>query len=918
MLFQRLAHTPFLCLILSWSATLVPVAAHGVSSDILNFVPDCAQTCFESYIVNNFDLSGCGNSAGLQCLCRQTGLTGHTIGEGAVACIVAEGSRGSCQGQDSSGEKVFKTRPRAPGTNKGLVVEITGTAYNMCVGVANAAPRTHPTIVATLIVPPGKGPLVAPTASRPSSSITTNLATDVTRTLNPTVVSPAPTSSSATSPPSGTSSPAVPEIAATTRLSPAQIVGITLGVIAVVVLGILLVLLARYVRRRRFGDSEEGGGGFTKMRDSLSFGRRSQPNSPPQLQISKPLQDGPFQWHMNRTEIPNPPEPAAIGLAVSPYRTQQTAAAVAASRAAQRIAPQPPLLVQTPPSRTGTPRMGNNVAKPTLSLAIPQAPPPSLGAQAGVRDSVVTEFAEDGEDRGTNSTGANIWRPPPTDPQSATTYFAADKGGNWVLRTKPGPAAVPERKETPRLPAPVQIVNTQVELPSPTDQTRAERAQQYSGWDSPGAVVQPLRVPSNTGPPKLGSPIAFKSQDRQQQQRQRSPQQYLRPPQQQQQQHGESRSSSVYSSFGVPQSVTPGPENPLPNAPTPDTYFALIRDERDLTAIPRTKRKSLRRPTRRTSGDSATSIESAAAPPFEDEDIIEDEIQIDLSPVIESPISPGKSPVRYPKIRRPASGQQQTGSMGLGPQLRLFPMPSRDASLSPTRRPVNAVGPYGLPANPSATRYHAQMRAGSPGLPANPSPRRNQNQTRGASPGLPANPSPNRNPRPVSPKARSKPVQQQYWAAQQAAREDRRLSPGEPYELPAEGAELKWRPSQQQQQQQQRQQKQQQLQPQSQPPQQRPRQLQPQSNRPAEALSPTWRPSQLPMQPAELSPEVAQGSLLAKRRGAAALALGSNKKPNNNKKGWKRESIEAPPITPGIRMMTPTRKGDDFILDVAR
>lgn len=657
------------------------------------------------------------------------------------------------------------------------------------------------------------------------------------------------------------------------------------------------------------------------MRDSLSFGRRSQPNSPPQLQISKPLQDGPFQWHMNRAEIPKPPEPAAIGLAVSPYRAQQAAAAVAANRAAQRTAPQPPLFFQTPPSRTGTLRMGNNVAKPTLSLAIPQAPPPSFGAQAGVRDSVVTEFAEDGEDRGTNSTGANIWRPPPTDPQSATTYFAADKGGNWVLRTKPGPAVEPERKETPPLPAPVQIANTQVELPSPTDQTRAERAQQYSGWDSPGAVVQPLRVPSKTGPPKLGSPIAFKNQERQQQQQQhqRPPQQYLRPPQQQQpqQQLGDSRSSSVYSPFGVPQSVTPGLENPLPNAPAPDTYFALIRDGRDLTAAPRTKRKSLRRPTRRTSGDSATSIESAAAPPFEDEDIIEDEMQIDLSPVVESPISPGKSPVRYPKIRRPASGQQQAVGTGMGPQLRLFPMPSRDASLSPTRRPANAVGPYGLPANPSATRYQAQMRTGSPGLPANPSPRRNQDQTRGASPGLPANPSPNRNPRPVSPAARVKPSQQQYWGAQQAARDDRGFSPREPYELPGEGTELKWRPSQQQQQQQK-----QQRPPQSRSQQQRPSQPQPQQKRPLEALSPTWRPSQQPVQPTELSPEAAQGSLLAKRRGAdkaAALALGSNKKPSsNNKKGWKRESIEAPPITPGIRMMTPTRKGDDFILDVAR
>src|SRR5689334_17568633 len=106
MLSWRVAHTPVLCLILLWTTTLMAACADAqtISSDILNAVPSCAQTCFETYILANFDLNECATQSALQCLCRQTGRTGHTIGEGAVACIAAEASRGVCTGSDASGE----------------------------------------------------------------------------------------------------------------------------------------------------------------------------------------------------------------------------------------------------------------------------------------------------------------------------------------------------------------------------------------------------------------------------------------------------------------------------------------------------------------------------------------------------------------------------------------------------------------------------------------------------------------------------------------------------------------------------------------------------------------------------------------------------------------------------------------------
>ncbi|KAK1754692.1 hypothetical protein QBC47DRAFT_224037 [Echria macrotheca] len=921
MLFQRLAHTPFLCLILLWTTLLAAAnAATVISSEILNFVPACAQSCFESYIINNFNLDQCSDSSGLQCLCRQTGLTGHTVGEGAVACIVAESSRGSCVGADAGGAA-------------------TSTAYNMCVGISGAAPMTHSTIVATLVVPTGTGPLSVPTASRTG---TENPAQDVTSTAGPTPTSPIGSTSPVTTTPGGATSPVVSDDSGSnqTKLSSAQIAGISLGCLAVIVLGVLLVLLARYLRRKRFGDMEEGG--FTKMRDSISFGKKSQQGSPPQLQISKPLQDVPFQWHMNQMEALPAQQTAAIGLALSPYRTQQAAGEVAANRAAKRGVP---AVLQTPPSRSVTPKLENHQPKPSLSLAIPQPPKPAFSAPTGARDSIVTEFAEDGEDRASGSAAGNIWRPPPTDPQSATTYFAADKGGNWVLRNKPAPSRVPQISE----PA---VVATEVELPSPTDQTKAERAQRFSGWFSPGAVVPPLRVPSRTEP-KLGSPIAFKNKERQQQQQQ------LRPPAQ----NRENRSSSVYSPYSAPLTVTPGSGNPLPsNAPRPDDYLPLVKDGRDLTG-PKSRRRSMKRPARRGSEGSSTSIESGAAPPFEDEDIIEDEVQVDLSPVVESPVSPGKSPVRYPRIRRPASGQQGGSDMGRDPNM--FPMPPRQTSPRPLGPPGSTPGILvpgqkkafnpllGLPSNPSPNRP-GQMRSVSPGLPSNPSPHRQLDQmSRTASPGLPANPAANRNggSRAASPETRPRvtpTIEQQlqrqqhdparYWGTQpQAEERSRTVSPRPPFELPAEGFEVseqpQWRPSQAAQQP--RRPSPQVMQPAQQPrrpsPPEDPSRRTPaqtddpepeqQQRRPTPNQQQAWRPSPQPLQPASqgVSSQAAQGTLLAKRRGAdkaAALALGNGKKPGG--KGWQRESLGPAPITPGIRMMTPTRKGDDLFLDVRR
>ncbi|KAK3360139.1 hypothetical protein B0T25DRAFT_565077 [Lasiosphaeria hispida] len=801
----------------------------NISSEILNFAPACAQQCFRSFIQANFNTGDCGDSPSMQCLCRLTGSSGYTLGEGAVSCIVAESTRGTCKGTDAN-------------------VGTTATAYNMCVGIAGAAQKTHETIVATLVVPSGTGPLVVPTITQTSGTSAT-----------PTVVTtsssvPLTTTTSATPEPTGVAAPtpvqsndatstAVPEQAnASSRqpLSSAQITGIALGCAAVVVLGILLIFLAKCVRRRRYGDVETG---FSRMRDSLSRGRKSQTNSPPTIQISDPIHDTPAEVDFRRPAQPQVQaqmaRPGGIGLAISPSPYDRTPAP---SYTATGPPAQKPLPVRapTPPTQAATPKIEREVQrsppKPTLTLAIPGTLPsaPRVRLPVNGRDSVVTEFAEDGEG---DSASGNIWRPPVTDPQSATAYFFADKGGNWVLRNK----------STTRKPeSTIVSMGTEVELPSPQDQTKAERAQGYNGWFSPGAVVSPLRVPSRPEQAKLGSPIAFKDQRR------------------------DNRSSSVYSPFTAPQSVTPGPENPLPKdlPPPPDTYFSMIRGGRDPAGNnSKMKRKSARKANRRRSQDSVTSIESGAAPPFEEEDLIDDELQVDLSPVAESPrtpSTPGRSPVSYPQIHNRNNGRQQQQTQGYGANL--SPFPAQQGSL---RVPLSLTpGPQRL--------------MNAPDL--NPIPTRNPGQQRNESPESRQGAIPAVGQQQQQQQRRQEQPQQQ---PQRLVQDNRRQPSRSP---PTYGAPIEGMASRQQQaywDQGQRQQPQPQPQPQRQ----------------------SWRPTPLMQQPqarptpppAELSAQ--QSSLLAKRLGAekaAALALAAkgttaDGKERRQRPGWTREG-PAPPV----------------------
>lgn len=281
--------------------------------------------------------------------------------------------------------------------------------------------------------------------------------------------------------------------------------------------------------------------------------------------------------------------------------------------------------------------------RPTLPrLAIPQRT-----SSHGGRDSVITEFAEDGED-GPGS--AQIWRPPNTDPQSASTYYVADKWGNWVLRE--------QREVTPH--------ETIAELATPISKTAEERAREEERLVEESAAVKQLRYHSSPNIPEDETV----SSKRESVVRGERPTIRLVTPESGRLPINSRVRNSVYSKnnlLSLPQQAAPGPENRIGQSSS--SGDAQSRGDGSVKGTKGKQRKSdgTRRPpsaaTTIMSQDSTTTtivdspvddmidavLQSIPRPSRQSS--LQNE-QGDLSPVIESP---GRSPVQYPAIPRSQS-----------------------------------------------------------------------------------------------------------------------------------------------------------------------------------------------------------------------------------------------------------------------
>ncbi|KAF4436881.1 hypothetical protein F53441_13162 [Fusarium austroafricanum] len=250
------------------------------------------------------------------------------------------------------------------------------------------------------------------------------------------------------------------------KLSTEQVVGISVGVIAAVGVAVGAIVLARYYRRRKYPQIRTG---FLPMRDTWGYKVDRSDNDGHNSWMIHQLRPD-----LDPTNNPPPPpaynrrsvKPENIGVALSPPPSSRNTVHTSPLRRASKLLPAKPTLPDLSlgtanekplpllkPESADAGRLGrdenSHVAPPTLAaVASPrrskpmpptplklQIPPAEASTGPAVRmsnrESNVTEFEED---RTSISPNANtqVWRPPTT-PLSATTYYVADQYGNWVL-----------------------------------------------------------------------------------------------------------------------------------------------------------------------------------------------------------------------------------------------------------------------------------------------------------------------------------------------------------------------------------------------------------------------------------------------------------------------------------------------------
>ncbi|KAF4989876.1 hypothetical protein FGRMN_8826 [Fusarium graminum] len=258
-------------------------------------------------------------------------------------------------------------------------------------------------------------------------------------------------------------------------LSTEQVAGISVGVLAAVGVAVGAIVLARYYRRRKYPHIKTG---FLPMRDTWGYKPARSDNS------------GHNSWmiHQLRPDLDpssNPPPPPAynrrsikpesIGIALSPPPSNRNTTHSSPLRRLSKLLPAKPILPDLSNGVTNEkplpllkPEWGETGRKvteqadrdenhrpppPTMAVPAaaassarsrPMAPVPpklyippvdtSMSAIPGNnnRESNVTEFEEDRTSISPNA-NSQVWRPPPSTPLSATTYYVADQYGNWVL-----------------------------------------------------------------------------------------------------------------------------------------------------------------------------------------------------------------------------------------------------------------------------------------------------------------------------------------------------------------------------------------------------------------------------------------------------------------------------------------------------
>ncbi|KAI9693612.1 MAG: hypothetical protein M1822_002883 [Bathelium mastoideum] len=235
-------------------------------STIENVIPSCAQSCLATFISDGYPSSVCPDLSDVYCLCSHYDNGGFTLGEGALSCIKL-----SCP---------------APAAND------LDNAYDICNAQSNHVTPTHQTLSVTAVLSAVATDTGSQSTGNPSATSTSSSSLSAASTSN--TISPSRTS--APTFPAAVSSGAGPtETAAAVSsgsISKAQIAGVVVAVVALLVLVTgAAVLIGLRLRRKRI-QSREGSvrsfGGNPPDPSTAEKGVRNEPIPYPPKAIKDP------------------------------------------------------------------------------------------------------------------------------------------------------------------------------------------------------------------------------------------------------------------------------------------------------------------------------------------------------------------------------------------------------------------------------------------------------------------------------------------------------------------------------------------------------------------------------------------------------------------------------------------------------
>ncbi|KAI1814192.1 hypothetical protein GGS20DRAFT_431784 [Poronia punctata] len=629
---------PSLLLLFIWTFLISTVISRdiGLGNDFTSLVPGCARSCLLSFIRSNYPKTDCGDKYTLQCLCSAESLSGFTVGEAALQCLLGDVQLGQCSEDYLAGPAPLKV-------------------HNMCNGVPNALPNTHSTLTATLVIPSSGGvpALLPPTASLTATATSTSTSSWTTKTKSsasstsvssssssatfgsfPTLTTAMTSSipvgtatSTATSSPTSTSTPEATPSKAT--LAPGQIAGISVGVIGAIGIAVAAIFMAKCMRRRKYPDYDSEKGFYEHDNSTRGSSEPKGPRGSHIFHISPPiLRMSRYRPDFIPRAAPPVPQPSRQATPANNGDLDRGTIGLAISRPRSQVPPrlsQPQWSVDNSPQpvQEQIERRRSRLLpeRPTLTLDIPPKPQASGSSSSNRipttdRTSTMTNMTAFADLDTEAAEGEQVWRPPPSDPLSATTLYVADKYGNWVLSNDKRRSQMAEV-----ISAPAESVT-----PKPLTKSPVEMQEEAAN------------ISAAAGLPRAPQP-AFLSRD---------PSSY--------------RSSTIYSQVSAPR-------------------LSGRRGSSGRNSMSRSRKNSGSAPDRSNSKDSVTTIQSYSSTEGSGDGFsCEPDIArlSQLSPVKESPDPPtGRSQVTYPKI---------PGLMD-GATIRYVPPPKRpDFSSYPSNR----------------------------------------------------------------------------------------------------------------------------------------------------------------------------------------------------------------------------------------